>query len=131
MTSEQPLDNYLDSLDSVSREIFQTLLPLVRMTLPEAVSKVWHGHPVWFINENPILGVSRKKAGVELLFWSGQSFETSGLKPIGKFKAAGISFSEVAEIDKAKVNLWLDEGKTIQWDYANLPKRRELVRLEN
>ena len=131
MTSGQSIDQYLDSLDSPSRDIFNALILLVRKQLPEAESKVWHGHPVWFIKENPILGVSLKKSGVELLFWSGQSFETAGLKPVGKFKAAGTLFREVVDIDESKIELWLTESKNVQWDYANLPKRRELILLES
>jgi hypothetical protein len=55
-------------------------------------SKVWHGHPVWFLNGNPIVGYSKLKSGIQLLFWSGQSFEEMSLINTGKFKAAYLLF---------------------------------------
>ena len=56
--------------------------------LPEAENRIWHAHPVWFLDGNPIVGYSKLKDSVRLFFWSGQSFDEPGLKPSGKFKAA-------------------------------------------
>jgi hypothetical protein len=56
--------------------------------LPEAENKVWHAHPVWFLDTNPVVGYSKLKTCVRLLFWSGQSFEEEGLAKEGNFKAA-------------------------------------------
>ena len=49
---------------------------------------MWHAHPVWFLDGNPVVGYSKLKDCVRLLFCSGQSFAQPGLKPEGKFKAA-------------------------------------------
>ena len=101
--------------------------------LPKAESKIWHRSPVWFIEGNPIVGYSVQKRGVQLLFWSGMSFNEAGLSPVGnveKFKTAGIFFTDVKEIKVTNLKRWLGKSKKIQWDYKNIVKRRGvLIRL--
>ena len=109
--------------------ICTALAELFAKSLPTAGSKVWHGHPVWFIESNPIVGYSIKKAGVQVLFWSGQSFENSGLKPLGKFKAAAFDVEKTDTKTKTLLSTWLIEAEKIQWDYANLVKKRSLEKL--
>lgn len=92
--------------------------------LPEAESKVWHAHPVWFLGGNPIVGYSKLKNCIRLLFWSGQSFTTPGLSAEGKFKAAEQRYTSVADIDRDLLQRWLEESRVIQWDYKNIVKRR-------
>lgn len=100
----------------LAREILQAL--------PEAENKVWHAHPVWFIDGNPVVGYSALKGGIRLLFWSGQSFASTGLKAEGKFKAAEARFASAAEVDLAALHGWLAECRTVQWDYQNLVRRK-------
>jgi hypothetical protein len=109
--------------------ICTALAKLFGKSMSTAESKVWHGHPVWFIESNPIVGYSIKKSGVQVLFWSGQSFKTAGLKPIGKFKAAAFDVEKVDAKTKALLSSWLDEADKIQWDYANVVKQRSLEKL--
>ena len=120
---------YNKALDKTSREICDSLLEIIDGTLTKAECKVWHGAPVWFINGNPVVGYSKKKAGVELLFWSGQDFFEEQLVATGKYKAAGVIFEGADEIKKTVIKRWLTKSKKIQWDYANLPKNRKLVKL--
>ena len=94
--------------------------------LPEAESKIWHAHPVWFLDGNPIVGYSRLKRGIRVLFWSGQSFATPGLVPEGSFKAAEIGYATPAEIDAERLGRWLAEARSIQWDYKNIVRKRRL-----
>ena len=56
------------------REICQLLAKEIDRSLPKAENRIWHAHPVWFLDDNPIVGYSKLKNGVRLLFWSGQSF---------------------------------------------------------
>ena len=99
--------------------------------LPEAESKVWHAHPVWFLDGNPIVGYSKLKDSVRLLFWSGQSFKEEGLNKEGTFKAAEARYTAVDEIDAKKLARWLAEARDIQWDYKNLIRRKgKLERLK-
>lgn len=95
--------------------------------LPEADGKLWHGHPVWFLDGNPIVGYGKLKHCVRLLFWSGQSFPTPGLVGTGKFKAAEWRFVSVDDVDLTKLAVWLEESRSIQWDYKNIVKRRGLL----
>ena len=112
------------------RAICDALRSAIDQGLPEAESKLWHAHPVWFLSGNPIVGYSKLKNCVRLLFWSGQSFEAPGLKPEGTFKAAEARYTDVDEIDTALLGRWLSESKQIQWDYKNIVKRKgQLERL--
>ena len=92
--------------------------------LPEAESKIWHAHPVWFLEGNPIVGYSKLKDCVRLMFWSGQSFTTPGLTPEGSYKTATQRIRDVAEIDTAALAAWLAESREIQWDYNNIVKKK-------
>ena len=123
------IDHYHQRLDKHEREICEYLERIITQHLPQALGKMWHGHPVWFLGANPIVGYTTKKAGVELLFWSGQSFTQPGLKPIGKFQAAGYLCPAVSELDEQTLGQWLAEAERIQWDYAGLPKKRVLEKL--
>ena len=95
----------------------------IDIALPEAENKVWHAHPVWFLDGNPVVGYSKLEGGVRLLFWSGQSFASPGLKPEGKFKAAEARFASADQVDKAALRGWLRECREVQWDYKNIVRR--------
>ena len=95
--------------------------------LPLAESRLWHGGPVWFLAGNPIVGYWVRKPFVALLFWSGQSFDTPGLLPTGKFKAAEAHFTDVAQISGTDMQRWLAKAQAIQWDYKNIVKRRGVL----
>lgn len=103
------------------------MLKEIDNALPEATSKLWHGAPVWFINENPIVGYDKLKDCVRLLFWSGQSFEEPGLKVEGSFKAAEARYTDVDQINVEDLRRWLKKSKAIQWDYKNIVKRRGVL----
>ena len=124
----QDIQDYQSELSAEFAEIGAALIKLISKALPNAEGKVWHGHPVWFLDGNPIVGYSLKKAGIEVLFWSGQSFKLEGLRAIGKFKAAGIAVPSIKALDKKAMTAWLAEALEIQWDYQNLPKKRALVK---
>ena len=123
--------SYLASLPESDREICKRLMDAIEQHLPQATSKVWHGSPVWFIDGNPIVGYSKLKTHVQLLFWSGQSFDEAGLTPVGKHRAAEARYTDVAEIDPDQLAVWLNKAVEIQWDYKNIVKRNgELLRLK-
>jgi hypothetical protein len=122
----QDILDYQAELSADEAQICAALDKLLAKALPTAEGKVWHGHPVWFIDANPVVGYSLKKSGIEVLFWSGQSFKLAGLRAIGKFKAAAYSVPSLKELDKKSLTVWLAESLKIQWDYANLPKKKKL-----
>jgi hypothetical protein len=111
------------------RAICERLRRVIDRELPEAESRIWHAHPVWFLQGNPIVGYSRLKTCVRLLFWSGQSFETPGLTPEGSFKAAEVRYTAPDQVDEDALARWIGEARTVQWDYRNLMKKRRLDRL--
>lgn len=113
------------------RAICKLLAEQIDSTLPDAENKIWHAHPVWFLDGNPIVGYSKLRDSVRLLFWSGQSFEEDGLDKEGSFKAAEARFTAASQVDKKKLKLWLTEARDVQWDYKNLIRRKgKLTRLK-
>ncbi len=78
---------YHDALPKQDKEICEKLKSIIDKNLTNAESKIWHAHPVWFIDGNPIVGYSKLKGGIKLMFWSGAGFEEPLLKEgSGKFK---------------------------------------------
>ena len=113
------------------RAICQLLAEQIDRALPDAENKVWHAHPVWFLDGNPIVGYSKLKGCVRLLFWSGQSFNEKGLNKEGTFKAAEARYTGVDQVDADKLGRWLTDARDIQWDYKNLIRRKgKLARLK-
>lgn len=124
-------EEYNARLETTDKVICDALLRIISDQYPEYEAKIWHGHPVWFIEGNPIAGYHKLKHSVRLLFWSGQSFETPGLVPEGKFKAAEKRFTDLSEINEEEIRNWLQEATIIQWDYKNIVKRKgKLERLK-
>jgi hypothetical protein len=106
------------------RAICQALAEEIDRGLSEAENKIWHAHPVWFLDGNPIVGYSKLKNCVRLLFWSGQSFDEEGLTNEGSFKAAEARYTAADQIDTENLQRWLVKARDIQWDYKNLIRRK-------
>jgi hypothetical protein len=118
---------YNNSQSASDRKICDALYKIIDQQLPKAENKIWHAHPVWFIDGNPIVGYSRLKDSVRLLFWSGQSFDEDQLKKEGSFKAAEMRYTDVKEISDKDLKRWLKKSVKIQWDYKNLIKRKGVL----
>ena len=113
------------------QRICDTLAKVIDRHLKGAECKVWHRHPVWFLDGNPIVGYSKLKDAVRLLFWSGQSFDEPALAPEGSFKAAEARFTAASQIAAKDLKRWLEKSIEIQWDYKNIVKRKgKLVRVK-
>ncbi len=122
---------YNEALVTSEKAICDMLAVMIDKQLPEAENKIWHAHPVWFLDDNPIVGYSKLKDCVRLMFWSGQSFEEALLKADGNFKAASARYTEVSQVDKKALKRWLELAIEIQWDYKKIVKRKgHLVRLK-
>ena len=114
------------------KKICDQLAAIINDDLSEAECKVWHAHPVWFLDGNPVVGYSKQKAGIRLMFWSGANFDEGQLNIKGKkFKDASIFYNDVFEIKSKDIKRWLQFAKEIQWDYKNIVKRKgQLERLK-
>lgn len=114
------------------QKICERLMTEINSNLKFTESKLWHGHPVWFIDGNPIVGYSKLKAGVQLMFWSGADFDEPDLQPrTGRFKDASIMYTDETQVNSSDLKRWLKKSEQIQWDYKNIVKRKgELVRLK-
>lgn len=107
--------------------ICNLLYKIIDENLPNAENKIWHAHPVWFLDGNPIVGYSKLKDAVRLLFWSGESFEEEGLQKVGNFKSADARYTSVEQINSDDLKRWLQKGIDIQWDYKNIVKRKGVL----
>lgn len=122
------IQTYNDSQSATDREICNVLSAEIDRILAGKESKIWHAHPVWFIDGNPIVGYSKLKAGVRLMFWSGADFDEVDLKiNTGKFKDASITYTTVEQINLDDVARWIEKSKKIQWDYKNIVKRKGIL----
>ena len=122
------IQTYNNSQSTEDKLICDALAEQINLHLPEAENKIWHAHPVWFLEENPIVGYSKQKKGIRLLFWSGKSFEETKLNVLGaKFQDASIFYNSVNEIDITDLKTWLQKAKEIQWDYKNIVKRKGIL----
>jgi len=125
MNSE--IQSYNKSQSSDDRKICDLLANEIDAALPEAENKIWHAHPVWFLNGNPVVGYSKLKDCIRLLFWSGQSFDEEGLKNEGTFKAAEKRYTSADQVNTNNLKRWLGKSRKIQWDYKNLVKRKGVL----
>lgn len=117
------IENYNKNLKEV--ELCNLLANLIDSNLEGAECKIWHAHPVWFIDGNPIVGYSKQKKGIRLMFWSGADFEEDDLNVRGKkFKDASVFYNLVEEINTTSIIRWLEKSQHIQWDYKNIVKRK-------
>lgn len=126
------IQNYNENQTENDKEICDLLTQQIDKNLSEAESKIWHGHPVWFLDGNPIVGYSKQKAGIRLMFWSGADFKEEKLNIKGeKFKDASVFYNSVSEIDTNDLKRWFEKSRNIQWDYKNIVKRKgKLERLK-
>ena len=126
------MEDNIQQLSSNDQAIAQLIAQTIDSELPEAESKIWHAHPVWFMNGNPIVGFSKQKKGIRLMFGSGADFmEGDSIVKGGKFKDASLFYNQVTDIDTNDLIRWLNKARTIQWDYKNLVKRKGILeRLE-
>ncbi len=120
--------NYNQQQSGEEMAICEILAKIIDHELDQASSKIWHAHPVWFLNDNPIVGYSKQKNGIRLLFWSGADFDETGLTVRkGKFKDASVFYKTASEIDTEILKTWLSKAKIIQWDYKNIVKRKGIL----
>jgi len=118
---------YNNKLSGVDCEICNLLATQISGNLPQAENKIWHAQPVWFLDGNPVVGYSKLKNCVRLLFWSGQTFEEKNLQNEGSFKAAEIRYTEPEQINLKDLKRWLRKSEQIQWDYKNIVKRKGVL----
>jgi hypothetical protein len=119
------IQTYHEQQEPAHREVCELLAKTIDKKLPGAESKIWHRHPVWFLEGNPTVGYSRQKPGIRLMFWSGADFGEEGLNVVGrKFKDASVFYNHVSEIKRPELLRWLEKACEIQWDYKNLIRRK-------
>ena len=119
---------YNEGRSTEDRKTCELLADEISRGLPEAESKIWHAHPVWFLDGNPIVGYSKLKDCVRLMFWSGASFDEQELKTnTGKFKDALIQYTSGDQISTEDLRRWLGKSRDIQWDYKNIVKRKGVL----
>lgn len=121
----EEIKSYHQAQSDEDRRICDLLFTEICKGLPEAEYKIWHGHPVWFLDGNPTVGYHKLKDSVRLMFWSGADFDEESLKPgTGKFKDASAHYTNCEQIHTKDLRRWLEKSKQVQWDYKNLIRRK-------
>jgi uncharacterized protein YdhG (YjbR/CyaY superfamily) len=116
---------YNERQHPLHRAVCDLLAKQIEHNLPQSKGKIWHAHPVWFLDDNPVVGYSKQKPGIRLMFWSGADFGEPGLNVLGKkFKDASVFFNDASEVNTTDLARWLKKSQEIQWDYANITKRK-------
>ncbi len=127
-TISKDILDYNKSQTAEDKAICDLLATEITKHLPDAENKIWHRHPVWFLDGNPIAGYSKQKSGLRLMFWSGADFDEETLKVKGeKFKDASVFYHSVSEINIEDLKRWLEKSRDIQWDYKNIVKRKGVL----
>lgn len=122
------IKKYIEKLVDEDQNICNLLTKIIDEHLKHSDNKIWHSHPVWFLDGNPIVGYSKEKKGIRLMLWSGADFEEAELKIKGKkFKDASIFYNFVTEIDTTDLERWLKKSENIQWDYKNIVQRKGVL----
>ena len=129
MKIDESILEYNNSQESNDKNICNHLAQIINLEIEGSTNKIWHGHPVWFLNGNPIVGYDKLKGSVRLLFWSGQSFEEPGLSNEGSFKAAEARYTKLDQINEEDLKRWLEKSKKIQWDYKNIVRRKGILEM--
>lgn len=129
---KEEIQLYNNKQTTAEKAICDLLATTIDGELTEAENKIWHAHPVWFLDGNPVVGYSKLKEGIRLMFWSGADFGEAKLKPgTGKFKDASVSYTSTDQVDTVLIKKWLKKSRKIQWDYKNIVKRKgKLERLQ-
>ncbi len=124
--------DYNERQEADHRKVCDLLAREIDRALPESENKIWHRHPVWFLDGNPTVGYSRQKPGIRLMFWSGADFDEEALNVVGKkFKDASIFYNHPDEVDTSDLRRWLEKARKIRWDYKNLIRKGRLERVES
>lgn len=121
------IQEYNNLLAEDRKPICTFLATFIDKNLKSTESKIWHRNPVWFIDGNPVVGYANLKDSVQLLFWSGQSFNEENLRAEGTFKAAQIRYTDISQINESDLKRWLKKASEIQWDYKNIVKKRGVL----
>lgn len=111
-----PIAAYARAQPPAFRTICDLLRGFIDAALAKATSRVWHGSPVWFIGDNPVVGYSVTAKSVNLLFWNGKAIDEAGLEAVGKYGAAQARFGDAAEVDPKVVRHWLKNAKADVFD---------------
>ncbi len=124
----EEIKSYNNQQTATDKEICDLLANTIDRELLPAESKIWHGHPVWFLESNPIVGYSKQKNGIRFMFWSGADFDEENLSIKGKkFKDASIFYHNATEVKEDELIRWLNKSKEIQWDYKSIVKRKGIL----
>jgi len=105
---------YNNAQSTEDKKICNLLAEEISNNLPEAENKIWHAHPVWFLEGNPVVSYSKLKDSVRLMFWSGQSFDEDALQKEGNFKAAEVRYTSADQVNIKDLKRRLKKSKEIQ-----------------
>lgn len=90
-------NKYNDAQASSDREICNLLAREIDRYLPEAENKIWHAHPVWLLEGNPIVGYQKLKHCVRLRDILRERKPRTRLTPLNSLPRLRASFRAMLE----------------------------------
>lgn len=119
---------YHKGFPKAQRQILDLLREELDGMLGRENSKLWHGAPVWFVENNPVAGYSINSRGVCLLFWNGRNFLDVDLIPVGKFFAAEKRYQTLDDIVLPELRNLIKQAQFRIWDSVSFQKEQRAKR---
>ena len=109
------IEEYIAGLEPPNDVIAEALRAHIDTGLPEADSKVWHGHPVWMINDQPVAGFKAYPSSVTFMLWRGQSVndDTETLQASGSADMATLKIADTDGFDGEALDDWLRQAREL------------------
>lgn len=102
---------YLAGLPEHQRALASELVTLLDTGLPETTGQLWHGHPVWLAEKQPIAGFKGFPRYLTFMLWQGQKInDDSGLlTPSGSAQMAVLKLSGLEELNSELLSSWISQ----------------------
>lgn len=117
------IHDYNARQSQVDRGVCDLLAEQIHRGLPEADAKVWHAHPVWFLDGNPVVGYSKLRIPSACCSGAGKASTSRICGPRASSRPPK-RYTTTGDVDVALLQHWLGKARDIQWDYKNLVKRK-------
>jgi hypothetical protein len=102
------IDDYLSA--NPHRETGEVLRALLDASLRHATGRVYHGHPIWLVDNTMVAGFKTYPKHVTFMLWQGQDITdpTGRLQP-GARRMASVKLASVADVDEVAFAAWLTQ----------------------
>jgi hypothetical protein len=105
------IDTYIAALGAPVAAIAADLRELLDARLGADIGTIWHGHPVWKDDRQPVAGFKAYSSYVTFMIWNGRAVDD----PSGRLAMSGsgmgsVKLREPADVDVATFGGWLRQA---------------------